>query len=89
MSIANLLAELDERTIARKIGIPHDEARMQYSLRSNTVGSYEEFSRIIADYYSYHFTTCVSLGEACHGQMLRTKQRDYWSVNRVATEETS
>ena len=61
-SIKNLLAELDERTIARKIGIPHDEARMGYSLRSNTVGSFEEFTRLIADYYTKHFTACVSHG---------------------------
>jgi hypothetical protein len=69
MSIANLLAELDERTIARKIGIPHDEARMGYSVRFNTIGSFEEFSRLIADYYANHFTTCVSPG----GRMSRSE----------------
>ena len=61
-SINNLLAELDERTIAQRIGIPHDEARMRYSLRSNTVGSFDEFNWIIADYYTKHFTACVSHG---------------------------
>ena len=30
MSLDKLLAELDERYIARRIGIPHDEARMRY-----------------------------------------------------------
>jgi hypothetical protein len=60
--INNLLAELDERTIAQRIGIPHDEARMRHSLSSNTVGSFDEFNWIIAKYYSTHFTVCVSHG---------------------------
>lgn len=63
MSIDSLLAELHERTIAQRIGIPHDEARMRYPLQSNIVGSFDEFSRIISDYYNKHFTACVSHGE--------------------------
>jgi hypothetical protein len=62
MSIDGLLAEIDERTIARKIGIPHDEARMGHFIRSNTVNSFEEFDRLIGDYYNHHFTTCISNG---------------------------
>ena len=61
-SIDNLLAELEERTIAQRIGIPHDEARMRYSLRSNTVGSFDEFNSLITDYYTKHFTACVTHG---------------------------
>jgi hypothetical protein len=61
-SIDNLLAELDERTIAQRIGIPHDETRMRYSLRANTVGNFNEFTWTIADYYNKHFTSCVSHG---------------------------
>jgi hypothetical protein len=61
-SIDSLLSELGERTIALRIGILHDEARMRYSLRSNTVGSFDEFTSIIADYYTKHFTGCVSHG---------------------------
>jgi hypothetical protein len=61
-SIKNLQEELDERTIAQRIGIPHDEARMRYSLRSNTIDSIEEFTWLIADYYTKHFTACVSHG---------------------------
>jgi len=60
--IAGLMDELSEKTIAQKIGIPHDEARMRYPLQSNTVRSFEEFSRIIGDYCNYHFTSCISLG---------------------------
>jgi hypothetical protein len=37
---------------------------MQYSLRANIVGSFDEFSDRIGDYYDYHFTTCVSRGGA-------------------------
>ena len=63
-SVQSLLAALDERTIARLIGIANDEARMRYSLRSNTVGTFTEFSDRLGDYYNYHFTTCVSRGGA-------------------------
>jgi hypothetical protein len=61
-SITGLLAELDERNIAQKIGIRHDEVRMRYPLQSNTVDDFEEFSRIIGDYCNYHFTSCISFG---------------------------
>jgi hypothetical protein len=61
-SVQSLLAALDERTIAQLIGIPHDEARMRYSLRSNTVATFTDFSDRLGDYYNYHFTTCVSRG---------------------------
>jgi hypothetical protein len=56
------MAALDERTIAQRIGIPHDEARMRYSLQSNTVRTFDDFSDRIGDYYNYHVTTCVSRG---------------------------
>jgi hypothetical protein len=56
------LAESDERTIAQRIGIPHDEARMRYSLRSNTVRDFDEFTRTITDYYTKHFSAYVSYG---------------------------
>ena len=68
-TITNLLKALEERAIAQRIGIPHDEARMSYPLRSNTVGSFSEFSDIIGDYYNYHFTRCVSHG----GTLTRTE----------------
>jgi len=67
VSIRNLLAALDERVIARRIGIPHDEARMRFPLRSNTVSDFDAFSDIVADYYNYHFTQCVSNGGAMSG----------------------
>jgi len=66
-AISSLLTALDERTIARKIGIGHDEARMRYSLRSNTVSNFDEFTDVIGDYYNYHFTQCVSEGGSLAG----------------------
>ena len=62
-SIEGLLAELDERTIATRIGIPHDEARMRYQMNSNTVEDFEEFSRKIGDYFNYHFISSKQIGE--------------------------
>ena len=64
-TIGSLLSDIDERTIARRVSIEHDEARMQYHLRSNTVASFDQFSAIIADYCNHHYTRCVS-----HGGML-------------------
>jgi len=61
-TISSLLSALDERVMAGQIAIPHDEARVQYSLHSNTVGSFHEFSDVISDYYNYHYTLCVSNG---------------------------
>ena len=62
MSLTKLLAKLDERYIARRIGIPHDEARMRYHISSNTVRDFDEFSRQIGDYYNQHVSACVSYG---------------------------
>jgi hypothetical protein len=61
-SLESLLAAMDELAIAKNIGNPHDEARMQYSLTKNTVGSFDEFVDVIADYYNYHFGRCVVHG---------------------------
>jgi len=61
-AIGDVLQALDERTIAQKVGIPHDEARMRYALRSNTVGSFGEFSAVIGDYHNHHYGQCVSRG---------------------------
>ena len=60
--ISAILAELTEQTIAQRVGIAHDETRMQFCLRSNTVATFDEFSRICRDYYNYHFTRCVTRG---------------------------
>ena len=61
-SLDNLLEAMDEMTIAKNIGIPHDEARMHYSLKKNTVDSFEEFTDVIADYYNYHISKIVLRG---------------------------
>ena len=61
-SLESLLTALDEVAIARNVGIPHDEARMNYSLRRNTVGSFQEFSGVIAEYYNYHVSQSVLHG---------------------------
>lgn len=61
-TINSLLSALDERVIARQVGIGHDEARMRYQPKSNTLGSFDEFSNVIADYYAHHYGSCVSRG---------------------------
>ena len=61
-TIERILHELDERAIAQQVRIPHDEARMSYSLSRNTVADFREFERIIGDYFNHHFTRCISHG---------------------------
>ena len=62
MKISSLIAMLEEREIARVVGIPHDEARMRFPLRANTVSSFDEFSEILADYFNHHYAACLSGG---------------------------
>ncbi|MFH0794375.1 MAG: hypothetical protein V2A74_10125 [bacterium] len=62
VSIRSLMHALSERMTAQEIGIPHDEARIQYRLNSNTVRSFEEFSDVMADYYVHHYSLCVAIG---------------------------
>jgi hypothetical protein len=61
-TISNIMAALDEQNIAREVGLAHDEARLRYPLQHNTVGSFEEFTALVGDYYNYHFSRCVSHG---------------------------
>ena len=60
--IDTLLNALDERSLAQYVGIGHDEARMHYSLRYNTIRTFDEFSDLIGDYYNHHFSRCVARG---------------------------
>ncbi|PKN62631.1 MAG: hypothetical protein CVU57_23570 [Deltaproteobacteria bacterium HGW-Deltaproteobacteria-15] len=68
-SLRGLLAELDETAIATNVAIPHDEARMRYSLMRNTVQDYNEFVDVISTYYNYHLSECVIHG----GSVSRTE----------------
>jgi len=68
-SLSSILEKLNERYIANHIGIPHDEARMSYRLDSNTVRDIDEFTRLVGDYYSHHFTRCIA-----HGGSLSTTE---------------
>lgn len=60
--IGPLLDALDERTIAQRVGLVHDEARLNYRLASNTVRDFDEFAQVIGEYYNYHFACCSSRG---------------------------
>jgi hypothetical protein len=62
MNITSLTAMLEERHIAREIGIPHDEARMRFPLQSNTVGNFEEFTEALANYFNHHHAECLTGG---------------------------
>ena len=62
VSAQSVLSALEEREIARRVGIPHDETRMRYQLERNTVRDFDDFSCVTGDYYNHHFTTCVSNG---------------------------
>jgi hypothetical protein len=70
-AINNLLAELDERYIAQKVGLPHDEARLKFRLSRNVVTSWPEFEDIVGRYVSHHFAQCVATG----GEMSPTEAK--------------
>jgi len=81
-TINSLLSALDERVIAQRVATKHDEARMQFHLPSNTVTDFEEFKNIIARYYNYHFTRCVTNGGAltlgdAYGESEELLEREY------------
>lgn len=61
-AIQQIMDALEERSIARNIGIPHDEARMRYPLTSNTVSSFELFAMATGDYLNHHTAACVTNG---------------------------
>jgi len=61
-SFQSLMAELSEQHIAREVGAPHDNARMRYAPKRNSVGSYAEFGDEIGGYCAYHYGACVSKG---------------------------
>ena len=81
-TINSLLAHLDERIIAKRIGIRHDEARLNYHLRSNTVTNFDQFRDNITDYYNYHYTSCISNGgglstSEAYGRAKELLEREY------------
>jgi hypothetical protein len=61
VSFAVLMAALSEQRLAQ-VGLSHDECRMRYPLRRNTVGTFAEFERLIGDYFAYHYCGCVAPG---------------------------
>ena len=64
VALTSLMNELDERTIALKVGIPHDNARVRYRLDRNTVSDFDDFTDVITDYEQHHVAACVAPGAA-------------------------
>ncbi len=58
--LSRILQELDELFVLEHVTKKHDEARLRYPLRSNTVASDIEFDDLIAHYYNHHFSQCIS-----------------------------
>lgn len=54
--LSGILAALDEREVARRVALAHDDARMRYALRQNTSPDFDDFSNTIGDYYNHHFS---------------------------------
>ena len=48
-SLSSILEQLDERYIARLIGIPHDETRMKYAPPLFGISGIDEFTRVITE----------------------------------------
>lgn len=75
-TINSVLQALDERTIAQRIGIPHDETRMRYPMNRSTVRDFSEFNQIIGQYYNHHFTSCVSRGGSLSSVEASSRAKD-------------
>lgn len=69
--IETIVHALDETTVARRVGIQHDEARVRYRLRSNTVSDWQSFETETGNYYQYHHGACVSRGGHLSGSDAR------------------
>lgn len=57
-----LRAELTPHAIAWNVTKRHDDARVRFHLNTNDVADYDEFSRLIGEYYNYLFACCISDG---------------------------
>ena len=61
-SYDSLANALDERTIAREVGLPHDEARIRFALPRNVVDSFAEYKEVLGAYMVHHFRQCIGRG---------------------------
>lgn len=59
--IDDIFKALDSTVIAEEVTNSHDRARMDYP-RPPEIRSYDDFLKVIGDYYMYHQQTCVSIG---------------------------
>ncbi len=57
-AISRILNALQETTIAREVGLKHDNARQRFPGARLMVNDYREFQRLIGDYYSFHCAAC-------------------------------
>jgi hypothetical protein len=58
-----LLAATSEVAVAQEVAIYHDIARVCYPFWPNKVESFEDFTSVISNYYSYHYSRCCGRGE--------------------------
>jgi len=63
VSLKNLLAATSEVAIAREVAIYHDIARISYPFQPNKVESFEDFTKMITNYYSHHTSLCGERGK--------------------------
>ena len=86
--IEELFLALDERTLAREVGLRHDEARLRFRLERSTSDTFDEFARTIGDYYNYHFCACVGGGgrlsdTEAQGRAQQLLEREYQRGQRT------
>lgn len=60
--IDDLVHSLQDTTVARRVTLTHDDARGQYRLPNPTVPNWQVFQDAIADYYRFHYGSCVAPG---------------------------
>jgi len=61
MVIASLMHDLHPRTVAARVSIPHDRARMTYPT-PNSVNSLRDFEDEVGRYVQHHYRSCIVPG---------------------------
>ncbi len=74
VNIRKLIHAIDESTLSRKIGIPHDQARNSFHLNKNTEENFQKFCLICGRYYNHHYSRCISNG---------TRLPDYVAISKA------
>lgn len=73
--VDRILAELSQQALAEQVTRQHDEARISYRLRANTISDFDEYQKELGSYYTYHYNRCVVPGGTMPEDHARSKAK--------------